>query len=225
MLVVAAPAEVRAVLTGLGSANSVEPWKAARLTAEFDIVQTGIGKANAAGAVGIAADPEHHRAILNVGIAGSLPGSQLGLRDVVIASGSLFSDEGVQTPERFIPCHEMGFPIGDFQGATVPTAESINHWLSAALLPLSPVIGTIATVSTCSGTNVRAESVRSTGAICECMEGAAAALVARKLGLPFGEVRVISNTTGDRPGQIWDISGALATLSRVIGLLGQPGSP
>jgi futalosine hydrolase len=51
------------------------------------------------------------------------------------------------------------------------------------------------------------------------MEGAAVALAAVRLGLAFGELRVISNTTGDRARQQWDLKGALARLTDVIGRL------
>ena len=44
------------------------------------------------------------------------------------------------------------------------------------------------------------------------MEGAAVVHAARRLGLPGGEVRVISNSTGDRPKQQWDIARAFAAM-------------
>jgi nucleoside phosphorylase len=58
-----------------------------------------------------------------------------------------------------------------------------------------------------------------TGAIAECMEGAAVAHVGVRLGIATGELRVISNTTGDRSGQRWDLKGALSALEKVIGRL------
>jgi nucleoside phosphorylase len=82
------------------------------------------------------------------------------------------------------------------------------------------VVGRIATVSTCAGTDARAATVaRRTGAVAEAMEGAAVAQVASRLGVTFAEVRVISNTTGDRANQRWDMRGALGGLSRVAGVL------
>ncbi|MFN7614153.1 MAG: hypothetical protein ACK5P8_03050 [Phycisphaerae bacterium] len=67
-----------------------------------------------------------------------------------------------------------------------------------------------------SGTSVaRAVAVR-TKAIAETMEGAACALVSLRAGIPFVEVRAISNYTGDRAKQAWDIKGALASLERLF---------
>jgi nucleoside phosphorylase len=44
------------------------------------------------------------------------------------------------------------------------------------------------------------------------MEGAAVALVAVRHALAFAELRVISNTTGRRAGQVWKLPEALARL-------------
>ena len=63
-----------------------------------------------------------------------------------------------------------------------------------------------------------------TGAIAEGMEGAAighalARCTGRGTKPEFLEIRVVSNTTGDRGRQVWDIKGALATLTRVAAAL------
>ena len=38
--------------------------------------------------------------------------------------------------------------------------------------------------------------------------------------MAWGELRVISNTTGERSRQVWDLAGSLEALGRVIGGLG-----
>ena len=60
-----------------------------------------------------------------------------------------------------------------------------------------------------------------TGAIAEAMEGGAVGVSAARVGggVWFSELRVISNTTGDRAGQRWDLSRALARLSETAGRL------
>ena len=85
-------------------------------------------------------------------------------------------------------------------------------------------IGAVATVSTCSGTGEGAEAARiRTGAIAEAMEGAAVGQAVARLSdlqprceAGFAELRVISNTTGDRSSQRWDLKGALAVLSDLV---------
>ncbi len=218
LLALAAPAEAEAALRALSGSVPLRgrEWEVHRLAAPFDVLVTGVGKASSAGAVARFADPSEHRGILSLGVAGSLPGSGLGLGAVVAASSSVFADEGLATADGFRSCPEMGFPLGPFEGNAVPP----DPRLFACLRALAGVTGPVATVSTCSGTDALAEGVRErTGALAEAMEGAAVGAVAARLGIPFAEVRVISNTAGERAGQSWDLSGALAVLSGLIGRL------
>ena len=48
------------------------------------------------------------------------------------------------------------------------------------------------------------------------MESAAVVHAARRLRVPAIEVRVISNTTGDRAKQVWNLSGSLKTLGEAM---------
>ncbi|MCH7864601.1 MAG: futalosine hydrolase, partial [Proteobacteria bacterium] len=53
---------------------------------------------------------------------------------------------------------------------------------------------------------------RRTGALCEAMEGAAVVHAARRKRVPGIELRSISNTTGDRSSQQWDLKRGLSAL-------------
>ncbi|MCE7973038.1 MAG: futalosine hydrolase [Leptolyngbya sp. PLA1] len=217
VLVVAAPLEAGAVLAGLARPDlaSPVPWSRLDLGHGVSLITTGVGKAAAAGACGALLRPQDG-VVLNVGVAGTLPGTGLRLGAVVAASTSVFADEGVETPEGFVDIAAAGFPPGDVPGVAMPCHAGVVD----ALRPVADAVAPIATVSTCSGTDVLAREIeRRTGAVAEGMEGAAVVLVCRRLGVPAGELRVISNTTGDRASQVWDMPGALAVLSRVIGLL------
>jgi futalosine hydrolase len=216
LLVVAAPAEARALMRGLKMDPQAadRSWEVLRGPGRLDVVVCGIGKTNAAAATARALSGSEHGFVVSVGVAGALPGTGLALGDVVAGSVSIYADEGLQTPERFVDCCQMGFPMGPFEGSAIPASSEVLAFLS----PLAKTTGPIATVSTCSGVDALAMVVRArTGAIAECMEGAAVAHVGVRLGVATGELRVISNTTGDRPGQRWDLKGALAALEQVIG--------
>lgn len=217
LLAVASEGELRAILEGLGSPIPPQsPWRVAPASDRVDLVLTGIGKSNAAGGVARALDSARHAGVLSIGIGGSLPGSGLTNGSVVLAEGCVFADEGVQTPDRFLACDELGFPLGGFPGSTVPVDAA---WVEA-LRPIADAAGPIATVSTCSGTDALAAMVRArTGALAEGMEGAAVALVAHRLSFPRGELRVISNPTGNRDPRTWDIPRAFARLREVTGRL------
>lgn len=186
----------------------------------FDAVVSGVGKANAAGAVARVFDRARHGGVVSVGIAGALPGSGLELGSLVIAESSVYADEGLESPDRFIDVGAMGFAplsgVGDRVSVGLTTAMGVGAGLAEGEGEGGARRGVIATVSTCAGTDDRAwEVVRRTGAIAEAMEGAAALFTARRLGgegVQVAELRVISNAAGDRPRQRWDLTLALRRL-------------
>lgn len=218
-MTVAAPAEARAVLRARGDSESFAdtPWRIIPMgdaADRLDLLITGVGKANAAGATAWALASRNHSAVVNLGIAGSLPGEdgtpRLPLGAAALADASIFADEGLFSDEGFVDVASMGFPpLPGEGGCSVPADPT----LLAALRPLADAVGPVATVSTCAGADaLAAEVARRTGALAEAMEGAACALAAARAGAPFVELRVISNTTGSRRRQRWDMRGALDRL-------------
>ena len=230
LLAVAAPNEARAILSGLGLPETLlqsaaPPWTPISLSPALDLLVTGVGKANAAAGVARAlctVNPHPYHAVLNLGIAGSLPSFQphagdvpvfLPLGTIVLATSCIHSDEGVDTPGGFQSIVSLGFSPGPY-GMSVPTTGR----LCGLLRPLCDRAGPIATVSTCSGTDARARAIvarhdsAGVAPIAEGMEGAAVAHVAHTLGIDLAEMRVISNTTGDRDKQVWDFKAAFAVL-------------
>ncbi len=205
--------EVEAQALGLNA----ERWCVQQLKPGVDAVVTGVSKANAAGALGwlLGADPKRWDLVLSMGVAGSLPGSGLELGSVVVARACVFVDEGVEKPDGFESCAAMGFGI--WQGCN---EVEVPVWVVDRLEQLGDQVrdrvGGIATVSICSGTAKRAAFVAGSGCIAEAMEGAAGGLVCAQLGKAFGEIRVISNTTGDRAHQVWNLDKALSRLRQVV---------
>ena len=173
------------------------------------VIVSGIGRTNAAAATTAALLEEGpFDGVLSVGIAGALPASMLQPGELVVATACVYMEEGLLTPAGFQDTSSMGFPLGDFEGNRVPVEPAL-----ARFLPGPRHDGPIATVATCSGTQALAEEVElRTGAIAEAMEGAAVVHAARRLGIPGGEVRAISNTTGDRSSQTWDVARAFTAL-------------
>lgn len=221
LLVVAAPAEARAVLGGVGLEGPMpEPWKAVPIADGLDLVVTGIGKANAAAGTALALRSRTYESVVNLGIAGSLPvATPLSIGDTVAGVRSAYADEGILLPDgRFVGCSEMGFPLGPFDDLGVHGSKRLLDCFRTFVTDRA----TIATVSTCSGTDALARAVVDrTGAVAEAMEGAAVGQVCARLGVDFLELRVISNTTGDRSGQVWAIDRALAGVARLAGEVGR----
>ena len=177
------------------------------------IVVSGIGRTNAACATVETMNQDGpFDVVLNAGVAGALPGGGLDIGDVVVASRCVYAEEGLITPSGFADVAKMGFALGDFAGNAVPVDERLLDKLSGLWRA-----GPIATVATCSGTDEAAvEIARRTGAVAEAMEGAAVVHAARRAGVPAIELRAISNTTGDRDKQRWDLAAGLAALGRAV---------
>jgi futalosine hydrolase len=190
---------------------------------------SGVGKANAAGATSRALQMRTYSAVINLGIAGALPGSSLTIGQTVLATRSVFSDEGVLTSDGFLTCSQIGFPPLPSHGDAAPADPGLLMLLEPLIRSRGGVLGPIATVSTCSGTDALARSVAErTGAVAEAMEGAAVGLAAARFsdsfprrGSPFAEARVISNTTGERKSQVWDIKRSLAALTELAAAIAE----
>jgi len=224
LVVIAAPKEWIAIAPALAQASDASlptEWTLTQLSARFDAILSGVAKANAAGATARALDPARHAGVISIGIAGSLPdasGNHTPIASTVIATHSVMGDEGVRAPEAFHSLASMNFP-------PTPEGDSItaSPHLLEALSPLAATRAPIATVSNCSGTDAQArELAQRTGAVAEAMEGAAVGAAARRILGPdahFIELRVISNTTGDRSRQHWDFPRALSALADLASAL------
>ena len=182
-------------------------------TQGLTVVVGGVGRTNAAAATTeaiIRRGP--FDAAVSAGVAGSLPGSGLEIGSAVVASSCVYAEEGMIGPHGFADVAAMGLRLGPFEGNAVPVDKVLLERLKGAF-----VIGPVATVATCSGTDAAAEEIaRRTGALAEAMEGAAVVHAARRLRTPAIELRCISNTTGDRERQRWDLGQGLEGLGTAV---------
>lgn len=210
-LLIAIASQLEANACGL---RSLPLWESVACADHADVVRTGVSKASAAGGVATALRLEHC-GVVSLGIGGELPGAGLPIRTWTVAEASTFADDGIETPTGYQSCAELGFPALDGGDEVAGDPTWVRRLVAAGATPVR-----VATVSTCSGTDARAAEVaRRTGARVEAMEGAAAGLVAVRRGVRFVELRVVSNTTGDRERQVWDMRGALAELGEAFRML------
>lgn len=231
LIVLASRPERDAVLNASGFAQDLplDAWIPLTLRPGIELLMTGVGKANSAAGTACALDPDRHALVINMGVGGALPRESTGPLAVGLAvagSMSLFADEGVQTPSGWTSMAELGFPLLENQRDASSSGggggESVDAIVSdpAALAIASNLCdhtAAISTVSTCSGTDASAmQTARRTRAWVEAMEGAAVGLVATRLGVPFVEIRVISNRTGDRDRQGWVMGRALQRLGQLV---------
>lgn len=177
------------------------------------VVEGGIGRTNAAAATtsAILSDGPFMW-VLNAGVAGALPQSNLLVGDIVVSNKCIYAEEGLMTQDGFQDMSRLGFSLGNFEGNEVP----VDSWMLERLSLLGTV-APIATVATCSGTDDQAELVATrTGCVCEAMEGAAVVHAANRLNAPAIEIRAISNMTGNRNEQEWDLELALKNLGHAV---------
>ena len=162
-------------------------------------------------------------AVLLCGCGGSYPGSGLQIGDLALAGEELHGDLGVATAETFIPLNQLDIPQN--RQLMPPLQQSFN--LDSPLLGWArrqlpkAICGTFVTINCCSGhQQLSTELQERSGGLCENMEGAAAAQVCAEFSLPLLELRGISNPTGTRDPQFWDIqAGAEAAQRGLLQLL------
>jgi futalosine hydrolase len=205
LIVTAVPAEADAVRSG----------------SDPDVVTVeAVGIGPAAAAVGTtrlllraAADGSPYRAVLSAGVAGGFPGhAETGA--TVVGTRSIAADLGAESPDGFLAVEELGF------GTSVVEADPALLRSLASALPGS-VLGDILTLSTVTGTTATAQALvrRYPAAAAEAMEGFGVAAAAVAAGVPFAELRTISNSIGPRDRSAWRIGAALAALTNAAALI------
>lgn len=198
------------------------------------LLHCGIGKSNAAAATAVLIENYRPSRLLMIGCGGALPGSGLAVGDLAVAGAEIFADEGVATADGFLDFAALGLPLTNGHGTPRYNDYPVDDaWFEtrqprffAALEGTGRRVarGPFATVSTCSGTLAGGLALAArTGAICENMEGAAVAQTALRRGIPFCEVRGISNLVEDRDLSRWDLRrGAESAEQAVMILLAPP---
>lgn len=149
--------------------------------------------------------------VVNFGVAGVFEGQGLDVGDVCVVSEETLADEGVVTEAGFEDLVALGLAASQRWSADAAWTQRV----AKALGDVPRVRGT--TVSTISGTDaVAAAYAARTAAAVESMEGAAVARVCEAYGVPWVQVRSISNRVGERSRGGWDLRLAKARLHDAV---------
>ena len=179
----------------------------------FEVLVCGVGKTGAAAATAARLAQGGIRGVVSFGVAGAYPGAGLDLGDVVVADEVAVIDEGLDTGERFVAFAKPGMIV---PGAVWTACDrSLVHAMAGGA-GFRVATGRIATVSTCAGSERLARERRATGAVAEGMEGAAVAHAASLFGVPFAELRGVSNLCGPRDGARFDLVTAVRNAERLL---------
>ncbi|MDQ3555579.1 MAG: futalosine hydrolase [Gemmatimonadota bacterium] len=227
-LLAAVPAETRELAAALENASELRVGRKAAVRGELDgrlvlVFATGMGKTNAAHALTALLEGERVKGVIGFGIGGAYPESGLALGDVALASEAVYGDDGAETPAGWIDTEAIGIPLLQGVDGTrfnrfpldAARVEAARTALERAGIPAR--VGPSVTVSRCSGTGALGREMAARwGAVCEGMEGAALAHVAALYGVPFLEVRGVSNRVEDRDPSRWRIAEAAAAAQRAV---------
>jgi futalosine hydrolase len=192
---------------------------------------SGMGKANAAHAVTILIEKFSPSCIINFGIGGAYPSSVLKSGDIAVASKEIYADEGVMLKDGLHSLKVTGIPLLKTRGRRYFNEFPVDKRLSSLVLKASGKVafarsGIFLTVSACTGTSQRAEELSEKfSPLCENMEGAAVAHICCLYGIPFAEIRGISNSVEDRDRGKWDVKLASENCQKAVFRLLETGVP
>jgi futalosine hydrolase len=190
------------------------------------LVPGGMGKVNAAQATTAVLERFAVRGLVNFGVAGAYAGAGLPVGAVALATTESYGDEGVDAPGGWLSTREIGIPLLERNDRrhfnTFPLADALVDAAAERLAAAGIAFqrGPFVTVSACSGTAARgAVLAERFGAVCESMEGAAVAHVCAMYGVPFLEVRGVSNLVEDRDLAGWKLREAAAAAAEAARVL------
>lgn len=194
---------------------------------KVNLLVSGVGPVHAAMTVTkrLAKSEARFNGVINFGVGGAFVGAGVKMLDVCLARQEIMGDLGI--------CFEERVENFETSGITVQTEFDADNLLldrAETLLKNQQIqytVGTFVTVSCVSGTAKKGEYLRDKHqAICENMEGAAIACVCKDLGIPFFELRCISNMVEDRDVSRWKLPEACRKSADIVttlcrgGLLG-----
>jgi futalosine hydrolase len=189
---------------------------------DLDVLISGIGQVNTARS--LTAYFERHTPrpdyVIMGGCAGAFKGSGLKIGDACFATEEIYADTGVNSPDGFLGLEATGIPLAEINGAKYCNrfpVRDVSDKIEKPEFPFKISSGAFATVCAVTGMEAAAaEMEKRWSAVCENMEGAAGAHVSLLYGVPFAEVRGISNMVEDRDRSRWDINTACANCALVI---------
>ena len=188
------------------------------------LVITGIGAVNTAHALTryLAAN-RAPSLVIQTGVAGAYVPANVPVGSVLLADTEIYGDLGVLTPDGWRPMEEIGIPLveaGDRRPALFnyfPLDSALVARAASTAGPRVARTGKFLTLSQVTGVRALGDALfERFGALCESMEGAAAAHVCALSDVPFLEVRGISNLVENRDRAKWRIAEAADAAQKVV---------
>lgn len=184
------------------------------------LLVSGYGEVNAAHSLTCLLEAACPRLVIQAGVAGAFVSSGLEVGDLAVASSEIYADLGVVAPDGWLSADAFAEPIVVVDGMALSNTFPLDPGLVEASARIfragswpgrapKVAIGSFLTTSQVTGARAQAEMLEGRwGGIVESMEGAAAAHVCALYGVPFLEVRGVSNLVVDRDRGAWRVEEA-----------------
>ncbi len=183
----------------------------------FYLAHLGVGKVNTAAGLALALERLEPAAVVQFGIGGAFVGSFLSVGMVAVAAREVHLDTGVRTDAGWQGMESLGFPLlnkGEPLYNIFPTDQMLTQKILEATGAHPCTFGTSETVT---GSFDDAQTLHERFDVSiESMEGAAAAQVCLALGVPFAELRGVSNIVGERDKRAWDVPAAVRAVNGAV---------
>jgi len=166
------------------------------------VIVGGVGMAAIAASLARLLRDAQPRMVILAGIAGAYPDCGLSAGDVVLVATERIADLGAMRGERFEPLYQQVYHcphVAAFPALRAVAANTVNCAAAAHSAPSGPLPATSGPVP----------------AELENMEGAAFFAVCIELGVPFLELRAISNVVSDPPA-MWNVPLATKNLAAAL---------
>ena len=199
LVVAATEFEVGSLKSDVGSQNQESEIK----NQEIDFLITGVGMVATAFALGKHLATHSYDLGINLGIAGSFD-RDIDLGEVVEITEDHLSELGAQDDDTFLPIEALGFGESVFK-----TDTSLSSYFNSDLRQVKAI-----TVNTVHGHEPSIKKL--TGRLkpqLESMEGAAFFYACKQAGVPYLQIRAVSNYVEKRNRDTWQIGLAIKNLN------------
>jgi futalosine hydrolase len=180
---------------------------------EVDVLITGVGLTATTYRLTRQLISKRPELVIQAGVAGAL-NEGLALGEVVVVRSEAIGDEGVREKDQFLSLFQMNLAL--MQEFPWENSRLVNRWLEEGLAEgLRTVNGvSVNEVSTYGEQIVYYR--KQLGADIETMEGAALHYTALMEGVPFLQLRAISNYIGERDKSNWKMAEAVSRLNEEL---------
>lgn len=181
------------------------------------LVYSGMGAVNAAHALTVHVERARPALVIQVGIGGAYVPAGLTVGAVAIATEEIYGDVGVITREGWLGADAIGIPLVAREQPLFNRFPLDLAIVRRAAEVCGATSGPFLTLARCTGIQTMGDELFARfGALCESMEGAAAAHVCALYDVPLLEIRAVSNLVEDRDRGKWRIGEAAARAQAAV---------